>query len=103
VEIELKKKLAIGLLHEAGFSIIDRHETLEPMLMGGYEYIARRGKYVISYNIIQEYFSVQLTNENNINYDNNCIIKYMNISDLERTLASTIAFKVGDGWDFYNQ
>jgi len=55
-----KRITAIGEIYNAGFEILRRHSsTVEPMLMGGLEYIARRGSYLLAYNISEENICLQ--------------------------------------------
>lgn len=61
---DLTKIIAIGEIYNAGFEILGRHDnTKEPMLMGGYEYVARRGSYLLHYNIIDRNICLQKTDE----------------------------------------
>lgn len=95
------KITAIGEIYNAGFEILDRHKnTIEPMLMGGTEYIARRGSYLLYYNISNQDICLQKTKESRIDFDKPLIIKFMRIKDLEFGLLSmTISSKIG--LDYY--
>ncbi len=99
---KIDRIVAIGEIYNAGFEIIDRHEnTVEPMLMGGDEYISRRGSYLLSYNLTDKCICLQKTGENLINYDEPFIIKWMSFHDFpEGLLSLAISMKIGS--DYYN-
>lgn len=97
-----KRIKAIGEIYNAGFEIKDRHtNTVEPMLMGGYEYIARRGSYLLAYNITQRNICLQKTNLDFFERDKEFIIKYLSFDDfVDGELSLTISMKIG--LDYYN-
>lgn len=100
-EKRIKRIIAIGEIHNAGFHITDRHDFVEPKLMGGYEYIARRGSYVLAYNIIDRNICVQKTDKDYINHDNSFVIKWLSFDDFtEKSLILTLGMKIG--LDYYN-
>jgi len=93
---------AIGEIYNAGFNIEDRHEnTVEPMLMGGYEYIARRGSYLLAYNIADKNICLQKTDEGSIDWNGEFILKWLPFEKLEDGLLS-LTIGIAIGLDYYN-
>ena len=80
-EKRFKRITAIGEIHTAGFNIVHRHSsTAEPMLMGGYEYIARRGSYLLIYNLTDENICLQKTESDYPDWDKPFVIKWLSFS-----------------------
>lgn len=98
IEKRKRKINAIGEISMAGFEFIERHEWGEPMLMGGYEYIARRGKYVLAYNIKDKNICLQKNDFNSIDWKADFIIKWKHLNKIE-DLGDTI--KTVLGIEFY--
>lgn len=99
-EEKLKIKTnAISKIAMAGFEFTDRHEWGEPMLMGGYEYIARRGKYILAYNISDKNICLQKNDFDSINWDGDFIIKWKSFNDID-DLGNTLRNALG--MNFYN-
>lgn len=95
-----KRKIKINALGEismAGFEFTNRHEWGEPMLMGGYEYIARRGKYVLAYNIVDRNICLQENNFDSIDWKADFIIKFECVDDLADRIRTVL------GIDFYKE
>lgn len=100
-EKRFKRITAIGEIHTAGFNIVHRHSsTAEPMLMGGYEYIARRGSYLLVYNLTDENICLQKNESNYVDWEKPFVIKYLPFNKFTETLGLTIALEIG--LDFYN-
>jgi hypothetical protein len=104
-ELEKREKRikAIGEIHNAGFEIVHRHpNTVEPMLMGGYEYIARRGNYLLAYNIVDKTICLQETKDDHIDWDSTFVLKWFSFDNfVDGLLSSTIAKFVG--LDYYKE
>lgn len=95
-EKKINKLKAIGEIHNAGFNIVHRHEnTLEPMLMGGREYIARRGSYLLYYNVVDEYISLQKTDSDYFDFNKSFIFENKYFTEFTKNLAFTIALELG--------
>ena len=96
-----RRIMAVGEIHTAGFDIVHRHEnTVEPMLMGGCEYIARRGSYLLYYSLKEENICLQKTDREFIDWDEPFIIKWKPFSEFTECLSLTIALEIGK--DFYD-
>ena len=95
-----KRKIKINALGEialAGFEFTHRHEWGEPMLMGGYEYIARRGKYVLAYNIKDKNICLQEHEYDSIDWKGDFIMKFESFDDLGDRIRTVL------GIDFYKE
>lgn len=106
-EKRLRRIVAIGEIHNAGFEVVHRHDnTVEPMLMGGLEYYARRGSYLLVYNLgdvggdRDGYICLQKTESNWPDWDGEFIIKFLPFKEFDECLSLTIAMKIGS--DYYN-
>ncbi len=90
---------ALGEIAMAGFDHVHRHENGEPMLLGGYEYIARRGNYILAYNVKDENICLQKNDDKFIHWHDYFIIKWKplnQINDLGDEIRTVL------GIDFYN-
>ena len=99
-EEKRKRKItALGEIAMAGFNFTYRHERGEPMLMGGYEYVARRGDYILAYNIKDRNICLQKNDLNFIDWEGEFIIKWKPLDQIE-DLGDEIRTVLGI--DFYN-
>lgn len=98
-EEKRKRKInALGEIAMAGFEFIHRHENGEPMLLGGYEYVARRGKYILAYNILDKNICLQKNDSNFIDWKADLIIKWKHLDQID-SLGDEIRTVLGI--DFY--
>jgi hypothetical protein len=100
---EEKRKIKIHALGEitmAGFDIVQKHDWGEPMLLGGYEYVARRGEYILAYNIKDSNICLQKNDEDFIDWNGDFVIKWKSLKHID-DLGDEI--RIAIGIDFYKQ
>ncbi len=81
---------ALAQLSRAGFDIVHRFPSGEPMLIGGADLVARRDKYLIQCDIKSKSFCIQITQEGSINWTQPRVVEFKKYSDdlLDRILES---------------